>query len=153
MVARVGGGGAGPVASKDQVRLVFIGCGTPKLGLSIYKRLVSEEKDPQILMYTDPKREAYTAMGAAYGIPAFHCGKCLSGCCSALWQGLTRCWCFCSAGNVEQQGASFVLSPNPNPQQACVFRHIEKEPGDHADPQAMFQAAGLSLPPPVQGMK
>lgn len=144
-----GGGGAGPVANKDQVKLVFIGCGAPGLGNSLYKRLVSAEKDPQISMYTDPKREAYTAMGAAYGIPKFYCGKCLSGCCMAMWQAGSRCWCMCSAGNVEQQGAAFVLTP----QQQCVFRHLEKEPGDHADPNSLFAAAGLSIPPPAQAMK
>lgn len=141
--------GGGPVANKEQVHLVFIGCGTPKLGNSLYKRLVSAEKDPQISMYTDPKREAYAAMGTNYGIPKFHCKTCVTGCCAAVWQGISRCWCFCSAGNVEQQGAEFVMTS----QQACVFRHVEKEPGDYADATALFGAAGLSLPPPEAAMK
>lgn len=133
---------------KENVQLIFIGCGTTGLGKSLYKRIIGE-KDPSISMYTDPKREAYAAMGANYGLAKFRCGKCVSGTCMALWQGITRCWCFCSAGNVEQQGAAFVLTP----QQTCLFKHIEKEPGDHADANELFRAAGLSIVPNKQEMK
>lgn len=55
----------------------------------------------------------------------------------------------CSAGDVQQQGAAFVLTP----QQTCLFRHIEAKPGDHADADQLFAAAGLSLNPIPQTMR
>jgi hypothetical protein len=100
-------------------------------------------------MYTDPKRDAFAAMGARHGIPSFECGPCVTGTLRALWQGCTRCWCMCSSGDVEQQGAAFVITPPP--QQQCTFRHIEQRPGDHADTNKLFRAAGLQ--PPAQHMK
>ena len=74
---------------------------------------------------------------------------CVAGTSRALWQGVTRCWCFCSAGDVKQQGAAFVLTP----QQTCLFRHVEARPGDHADAAQLFAAAGLQLNPIPQTMK
>lgn len=149
------GGGGASGGEPGGVQLVCIGSGSVGLGRSLYKRVVGAEKHPSISMYTDPKRQAFAAMGARYGLPSFECGRCLSGTCVALWQGLTRCWCMCGAGDVKQQGAAFVLAPGQQGQHQaeCRFRHIEQRPGDHADAKEFFRAAGLHLTPEQQRMK
>jgi hypothetical protein len=131
------------------VQLAFVGCGTPKLGHSLYERVVKAGRS-DIKLYVDQTRAAYQAMGATYGIKQFRCGQCCTGTWRALWQGCCRCWCIGSAGDIKQQGCEFVMQPQ-EPQ--CKYRHIEQDRGDHANTVDLFRAAGLELKPMGASMK
>jgi hypothetical protein len=133
-------------APDKHVELIIIGCGTIKLGTSLGKEfgsIAAEGEAPTeyqklFKLYVDQQREAYKALGMK---EASHvtCARCCAGLFSALKQGITRCWCFCSSGDVKQQGGAFVL----NPEGDCLFKHQEKNPTDHADIQQLFEAAGI----------
>lgn len=121
---------------QKDVHIALIGCGKPALGKKMYDRWIGSE--PLIAMYSDNTQKSYAAMGTIHGNTQFSCKRCVSGCCVTLYLGITRCWCFCSSGDIAQQGAQFVMKTttatsstqenNMNKSQ-CVFRHIEKYPG------------------------
>jgi len=89
-------------------------------------------------LYVDPKREVYKSLGLLHST-YFNCSQCLSGTWRALKQGITKCWCMCSSGDVKQQGGVFVL----NSQGECLFKHLEQTPKDHANIKDIFEAAGI----------
>jgi hypothetical protein len=134
-------------ADQNNIQLVVIGCGTVKLGRSLAMDLGAIPKQGEssnshqdlFRLYVDPKREAYTSLGLKHKT-VVTCGKILKGMWRAVVQGITKCWCMCSSGDVEQQGGVFVLNNNGE----CLFKHIEDNPQDHADIKETLRAAGAN---------
>jgi len=130
---------------EKSIGLTIVGCGSAKLGLSLAKEfgcvpINKEDSTPHqklFSLYVDPRREAYQILGLKYK-NYFTCGSCLSGTWKALKQGVCKCWCMCSSGNVQQQGGVFVLDQQGD----CSFSHLEDIPTDHRDPQDVLKAAG-----------
>jgi len=91
-------------------------------------------------IFVDPTKQIHRALGLKYGIEQLSCSRCLAGTWRALWQGLTRCWCMCDAGDPRQQGAIFVMDRAGKP----LFQHLERFPSDHAKVAEVFRAAGIS---------
>jgi len=122
------------------VQLVIIGCGTPKLGRSLAEDL-GAFKHPYFNIYTDPQREAYSALGLVYATQ-FTFSRCLNGMVRNCVQGVTKCWCLWSSGDPKQNGGVFVLDKLTG---TALFQHIDKTPNDHADIPTIFTAAGLVI--------
>ena len=127
-------------AAERGVHLVAVGCGTPAFAKSFAE--TNGFQGDTLHIFVDDDLSAYKQMGLVYGNPGCSgqaCADCCVGTWIALWRGITKCWCICSAGDVEQQGGAFVMSPDDE----VLFRHIEQHPGDHADPQRLLKAAGV----------
>lgn len=123
------------------VKLVVVGCGTIKFGLSLADSIgatSSESAAGHFDLFVDQKREAYRALGLTYGTHVT-CHACCCGTVRALWQGLSRCWCITSSGDVKQNGGVFVMHQDGQ----CVLAHIETIPADHAPVQQVLTAAGI----------
>jgi len=123
------------------VKLVVVGCGTIKLGLSVaesFGATAAEISAGHFDLFVDQKREAYQTLGLTYGVHVT-LRACCCGTIRALWQGITKCWCFPSSGDVKQNGGVFVMKQDGE----CHFKHIETIPNDHADVKHVLQAAGV----------
>ena len=119
-------------------RLVVIGCGSGKLARSLAEG-IGAAHHPAFSMYTDPQREAYRALGLTL-VPEVSVQRVLRNLGRALWQGATRCWCACGAGNILQNGGVFVMEGGSG---KCLFSHVDQRPSDHADIEAVLRAAGM----------
>jgi hypothetical protein len=124
-------------ASDLNVKLVVIGCGTIKLGKSIASD-IGCLNDSRFALYVDEKRQVYKALGMHSRV-VMDCSLLWRGIARALYQGMTKCWCFCSSGATDQQGATFVYDKQGN----CLFKHIEERPGDHPNLKNVFIAAQI----------
>ena len=93
------------------VRLIIIGCGTPKLARSLAEDL-GAFGHPAFAIYTDPERAAYTALGLVYK-NQFECGRCLRGMLFTAQKMLTKCWCICNSGDPRQNGSSPPCTATP----------------------------------------
>jgi len=122
-----------------QIQFIIIGCGSPKLGKSLAEDL-GAFNHPYFNIYTDPQREAYTALGLIYKMQ-FSWYRCFHGAIRTCWQGTTKCWCIWNSGDTKQNGGVFVLEKGTG---MPLYQHIDQEPDDHADVQTIFTAAGLN---------
>ena len=124
----------------QNVRLIIIGCGTPKLARSLAEDL-NAFAHPSFSIYTDPDRQAYTALGLIYKTQ-FDVGRCLRGMVFTAQKMLTKCWCMCSSGDPRQNGGVFVLEKDTG---RSLFAHIDQQPNDHAPVEQVLKAAGLHV--------
>jgi len=131
-------------------KLILIGCGTVGLANSIQETFVGNgsQVPPNFKLFVDNDRSVYKKMGLNYGLKtkpgascAYHLGDCCLGTWLCCWQGVLKCWCMCNSGDVEQQGACFVIKNNQT-----VFKHLETYAGDHADQTTVLYYAGTSPP-------
>lgn len=126
-------------AEAQGVQLVFIGCGTVGFARSFDKKF--SVSGPTVKLYTEPKGNLHKYLNLNYGLHGIKCGRLCAGILRALWQGLTRCWCFCNGtGDVKQQGAVFIMDPPAT----LLFKHLEATPSDHVDPKEVLKKAGVA---------
>jgi len=126
--------------AEKKVQLVIIGCGSIKLGVSLASDL-NAYNQPFFRIYSDPTREAYTALGLIHKTQ-FYCLSCMKGTVRALYQGITRCWCIWNSGDTKQNGGVFVLKGGTG---ESLFTHIDQTPSDHAQIDDIFKAADLTV--------
>ena len=116
----------------------IIGCGSTRLAQSLAID-VGAYAHPHFHIYTDQDRSAYKALGLVHK-NQFDCWRCVRGTQLALWQGATRCWCICDAGDVKQNGGEYVMEGGTG---RCLLAHVDQTPGGHAKVDDILKAAGM----------
>lgn len=132
----------------SKVQLIVIGSGSPSLGRSLATEY-GAEGDDSFALYVDRELVVYKSFDLRRG-GKVRFNDVMRGTARALWQGITRCWCMCQSGDVQQQGGVFVIKPTTsqtdqsnNQSLECVFAHIDQDGGDHANTDEVFRAAGI----------
>eukprot|EP00054_Salpingoeca_dolichothecata_P028499 m.216908 g.216908 ORF g.216908 m.216908 type:complete len:138 (-) comp26237_c0_seq3:315-728(-) len=129
-----------PPAHLKDTRLVVIGCAPVKF----IPKFRAEVKLPEeYLLYCDPKRELYKALGmitvlkSPGGSSPHVKSSTMKGLLSSTWRGLKSMQ---MQGDVSQQGAQFVIGPGID---NLKFAHLDKDPMDHTDINILLKHAGL----------
>lgn len=108
----------------------MIGSGTPAMAKAFAERM---GLPADLLVLTDPKREAYTLLGFTRSVRSTFSLRALFNHLRARRKGFRQGRL---AGDPWQQGGTIIVAPSGN----LLFEHRSKEPGDHAAPERLVAA-------------
>jgi hypothetical protein len=117
-------------ALRSQGTVAVIGSGTPAMAKAFAERM---GLPADLLVLTDPKREAYTLLGFTRSVRSTFSLRALFNHLRARRKGFRQGRL---AGDPWQQGGTIIVAPSGN----LLFEHRSKEPGDHAAPERLVAA-------------